>query len=185
MFVLGALRRADSDFRVSTSCPYFFFFGDAAFFALAATDLTVFGLGAFGFLVGAFAVFFALDGDDFVVATAAAAAGAGALDFFWTAFTAAAFLVFAAVFGLAGEALAAAGAAFFFFFSGVATAAATFFGFAFDANFGFFVFVGPLLAANLNEPEAPFPLVCTNEPVCTADFKYFLMKGAIFSGSTL
>lgn len=160
--------------------------GEATFFALAATDLTVFGFGAFGFLVGAFAVFFALDGD-LVTATAA---GAGVLVFFSTAFTAAAFLVLAAVFGFAGEAFDAA--TFFFFFSAVETvdaaAATTFFvGLvaALDATFGFFVFGCPLLAANLKEPDAPFPLVCTNEPVETADFKYFLMKGAIFSGSTL
>lgn len=39
--------------------------------------------------------------------------------------------------------------------------------------------------ANLNEPEAPFPFVCTKAPEATEAFKYFLMKGATFSASTL
>ena len=39
--------------------------------------------------------------------------------------------------------------------------------------------------ASLNDPEAPLPFVCTTAPEIMAAFKYLLMKGAIFSGSTL
>ncbi|KAL3280458.1 hypothetical protein HHI36_024126 [Cryptolaemus montrouzieri] len=61
---VGALRRADSYFASMKVTPplvdrrLFLLFGDATFFALdeAAAVLTVFGLGAFGFLVGDLAV---------------------------------------------------------------------------------------------------------------------------------
>lgn len=39
--------------------------------------------------------------------------------------------------------------------------------------------------ANLKEPEAPLPFVCTSTPDATDPFKYFLINGATFSASTL
>ncbi|KYM88459.1 hypothetical protein ALC53_02942, partial [Atta colombica] len=42
-----------------------------------------------------------------------------------------------------------------------------------------------LVVESLNEPDAPFPLVCTTAPDVTAARRYRLMKGANFSPSTL
>ena len=123
---------------------------------------TFFGLGAFGFFVGGFAAFFAFEGDFL-----AFAADGGF--FFSDIFFGAAFLgdlgaldfVLETCFFSLGAPLPRAGA----------DVAAAFSGLADDAN--------------LNEPEAPFPLVCTNSPDATAAFRYFLMNGANFSESTL
>uniref|UniRef100_A0A1B0CQK1 Uncharacterized protein n=1 Tax=Lutzomyia longipalpis TaxID=7200 RepID=A0A1B0CQK1_LUTLO len=71
--------------------------------------------------------------------------------------------------------------AFFVFFSPVAA----FFGargFFFSTAFVFSPFAD---VANLKEPDAPLPFVCTRAPLVTADFKYLRMNGASFSASTL
>lgn len=39
--------------------------------------------------------------------------------------------------------------------------------------------------ASLNEPDAPFPFVWMSVPDATADLRYFLMNGDIFSASIL
>jgi hypothetical protein len=151
------LKRADfSQCDVQPPTTYFFFglfFGVLGFAA-------VFVPGAFGFFMGTFVTFLALDGDFLALAGAArffpedfTAAFFGALPFF----TLAALCFF--TFG-ADEARPRAGA--------IGTAA-------------FSVFA----AANLNDPEAPLPLVWTSSPEATAVFKYFLMKGDNFSESTL
>lgn len=191
---------------------HFFFFGDAAFLDFgeeeaeleAAGDFAVFGLGAFGFLVGpALFDFLALDGDlgfaaadeetvvleeevflspagDLLDLEAAAAATCAAELFFsaavFFAFGAAFFADLAAVAiadlseaadRLAGDFLPLAAALFFFFSAAEGLAAPD------------------VAEANLKEPEAPFPLVCTKIPEATDAFRYFLMKGATFSASTL
>ena len=80
-------------------------------------------------------------------------------------------VVFFALLGVAGFFLA--GPAAFF----VPLAAA-------DAGFlaGAFLASAP---ASLKEPEAPFPLVWVRVPAATADLRYFLMKGATLSASSL
>lgn len=161
---------------------------DAAFFAgeagLAFAAVAFFGLGALGFFVGTLVTFFTFEaaGAAFFALAAAAFGDLGA------------FLA-AGAFFLAGAAAAEeadAGAARFvaaltdLAFFGLAAAA--FLGLA-AAFFGFdaagFAAVAGLALDNLNEPEAPLPLVCTSSPEVTADFKYFLMNGANFSASTL
>ena len=193
---------------------HFFFFGEAAFFDFgedeeeleAAGDFAVFGLGAFGFFVGpALFDFLAFEGDLGLAATAAEAAVLEETDFLspagdlfdlpvaaaaatWVAelfFSAAVFFALGEVFFADFAAATAVAVAL----SEAATrlagdfldlAAALFF---FSAADGF---AAPDVAeANLNEPEAPFPFVCTNAPDATDAFKYFLMKGATFSASTL
>lgn len=144
--------------------------------------MTVFGLGAFGFLVGVFAFF------------AFGALLAGDFSFFATAFFAAplaAFGVTAAFAAFLAAVLLAADAAFGF----AASLDAGLVVFAAFLGFGFVTFLAPALLAlpvlplpaigNLNDPDAPFPFVCNNEPDTTADFKYFLINGANFSESTL
>lgn len=179
--------------------------GEAVFFALAVTALAVFGFGAFGFLVGpALLDFFAFDGVLGLTGDleAALAFFSGA-DAAFLAFDTATLFFSAAVFLDLAE---AAGAAFLPAFeadpfSADVGADATerlatpvFLDFADDDAVAaadlFFVADGALAApvtaeANLNEPEAPFPLVWTNEPDATAPLRYFLMKGANFSASTL
>lgn len=168
----------------------------------AAGDFAVFGLGAFGFFVGpALFDFLAFEGDLGLAATVEVAvleetdflSPAGDLLDLPAAATWAAELFFsAAVFFAFGEVFLAdfaAVAAVTVDLSADATrlagdfldlAAALFF---FSAADGF---VAPEVAeANLNEPEAPFPFVCTKAPEATDAFRYFLMKGATFSASTL
>lgn len=173
----------------------FFDFGDEDAELDAAGDFADFGFGAFGFLVGpALLDFLAFDGD---FAFAAAGDAAFAADFLSPAgdfldleaavvaalfFSAAVFFAFGEVFlaglplglvfsaaaaaRLVGEAfLARAAADFFFSAAGLAAPAA--------------------VLANLKDPEAPLPFVCTSAPEATDAFKYFLMNGATFSASTL
>jgi hypothetical protein len=175
---------------------YFFFFGEAAFLALGEAEeaeavLAVFGLGAFGFFVGPLLDFFAFVGD-FALAAAVAAP---AVDCEAEAFEEAAFFSPAvSFFALAALAFLAdaflAGDAFFAAF-GLSPLAALFAGDFFLAAPAFF-FSPPAgfegfdpEDANLKDPEAPFPLVCTKAPDATEAFKYFLMNGATFSASTL
>lgn len=180
----------------------FYFFAADVF--LAAFDLGVaaaafFGLGAFGFLVGGLAVFLAalLPFDGVEALLVAFAAG-----FF---FAAAAFLslVAAATLGFAADAatffLAAAlglpfaAAAFAFAAADRAEAAAADDEEARDVDFATIFFDLDVLAdldappfdSSLNDPEAPLPFVWMSAPDSTALFKYFLMKGASFSASTL
>lgn len=172
---------------------YFFFLGDAAFFAFAAAAagaLAVFGFGALGFLVGpALLDFLAFDG---VLTLVAAAAG---FAFLSAAAAAAAFLAAAAV-GFLSPAVAAFFGDFGDFFTAFGFSAVTFFDAVAVVLFLALVttfFLSPeacleapeAAAANLNEPEAPLPFVCTKPPDATADFRYFLIKGATFSASTL
>ncbi|PSN36764.1 hypothetical protein C0J52_26089, partial [Blattella germanica] len=118
-----------------------------------------------GCIVGTLVIFLALDGD---------CLGFAAVFFFSTPFFAAATFCFG---DLGAAFLAFAPADCFFSLAPNAlppwagAEAAAFSGFAADAS--------------LKEPEAPFPLVCTSSPEATADLRYFLMKGANFSGSTL
>jgi hypothetical protein len=142
----------------STPPPPYFFFWLVFFGALGFA--AVFGRGAFGFFVGTLVTFLALDGDFFDLA--------GGARFFPADFTAAFF-----------------GALVF-----VTFAALCFFTFGPDEARPRAGAVGTeafsvLAAANLNDPEAPLPFVCTNSPEATAVFKYFLMKGDNFSESTL
>jgi hypothetical protein len=143
--------------RDSPTTAYFFF---GLFFFGALGFAAVFGRGAFGFFVGTLVTFLALDGDFLGLA--------GAARFFSADFTVA-FFGALAFFTLAGL-------CFFTFGPDDARPRAGAVGAA-----GFSV----LAAANLNDPEAPLPFVCTNSPEATAVFKYFLMKGDNFSESTL
>lgn len=166
--------------------------------------MAVFGLGAFGFFVGpALLDFFAFEGDFAFVATETeaavleTAAFLSADDFFDFPPVAVAVTAFLSVpaFLVLGE----EDAPFFApldvdtFGLSVATAVARFtpdfLVFDAEATGFFFSAVGlpaPVEAeANLNDPEAPLPFVCTNAPVATDAFRYFLMKGATFSASTL
>lgn len=178
----------------------------AAAFLAAAFDLGVaaaafFGLGAFGFLVGGLALFFAFDAAPAFalegVAAAAAFFGAG---FFLAA---AAFLSLVAAFGLdfdgddAAPAEAAAAAAFFAPPLPAAEADEAFFDLPDAAEdeaplppdapplppAGFFD--ADDFDSSLNEPDAPLPFVCMRAPDSTALLRYFLMNGASFSESTL
>lgn len=200
-FVFHSLPRNGREKQCSL---YFFFFGDACFFAFVELgDFAVLGFGAFGFFVGpGLFDFLAFDGDLALLAEPAAAtedlealfsaaevvffaiffstldaAAAAAfrpplaaVDFF-TTFSLAAVEVFAGAAALMGERFAlpvVVDAVLLFFFSAVVCLAAP-----------------EPVAANLNEPDAPFPFVCTRVPAITADFKYFLIKGDTFSASTL
>ena len=97
----------------------------------------------------------------------------GLAAFLGDAFLATAFFFSTFAFGLAAGFLAAASA----FLAG--EAAFTALGFF----TGFLVFCPEALS--LKEPVAPFPLVWTRDPLPTALFKYFLMKGVNRSRSTL
>lgn len=202
---------------VSLDAVHFFFFGETVFFDFGgeapelevAGDLAVFGLGAFGFLVGpALLDFLAFDGDfGFVAATGAivleevvflspaaaivAAADAAVVVFF--DFAAAVELFFSAtVFFAFGEPFLPA----FVMITpppaplspDVPRLVGVFLAFS-DPVFLFSAvegFATPEPADdNLNEPEAPLPFVCTSAPEATEAFRYFLMKGATFSASTL
>jgi hypothetical protein len=57
--------------------------------------------------------------------------------------------------------------------------------FAFGLAIFFFSVPSFLAAGNLNDPEAPLPLVYKSFLSATAFFKNFLMNGADFSQSTL
>lgn len=158
-----------------------------------AGDFADFGLGAFGFLVGpALLDFLAFDGDFAAFAAVALGVG-GAFLGLAAAAAAVAFLALEAAvvffstvaFFALGE---AAVAAFLDTFLSAAAAAVVL------LAAGFLAFVAPEAAlevpvvedeASLKEPEAPFPFFCTRDPEATALFKYFLMKGATFSASTL
>ena len=163
---------------------YFFFFGEAAFLAFdAAGDFAVFGFGALGFLVGpALLDFLAFEGD-LVLGAATAVVLLDTLatffspTFFGDFFSAAAFLAFEGLF-LAALACLSPDAAFF---TGDFLVLTVVFFLSDDACF---VVLEPE-AASLNDPEAPFPLVCTKAPETTADFKYFLINEDTFSASTL
>jgi len=118
----------------------------------------------------------------------------GAAGFFAAGFLATGFLGagFFATFGLAAGFLAAtfgflAAAGFFnFLAAGFLTLVAEAFlalgAFAFGLEAFFSAFS---LAGNLNEPEAPLPLVWIKLPLATAVFKNFLMNGANLPQSTL
>ncbi|XP_063836693.1 uncharacterized protein LOC135085837 isoform X2 [Ostrinia nubilalis] len=173
--------------RAAAAAAYFL---PADAFLAAGLDFGVaaafFGLGALGFLVGGLAVFLA-----FGAAAAlplAAAAGFLAAGFF---FAAAAFLSLVAAEGFAFEGDDAALEAAPFFALPAADAAVTFLDLAdaAAAPLAGLLAAGFLDAAdldsNLNEPEAPLPLVWIKAPDSTALFRYFLMKGANFSASTL
>lgn len=182
---------------------FYFFLGEAAaFFAgdlAAGVGFVFFGLGAFGFFVGApFADFFAFDGD--FGAFAAAAAAALPAFFFSTAafFGDLAFFspTAAAAFFLAAAVVPTVGAFFADFGRLAAVAAAAVVVLAFTAVF--FALAPPSVAAaaaaaalpaagaaSLNDPLAPLPFVCTNTPDVTAFLRYLRMKGETFSASTL
>lgn len=132
------------------------------------------GFGAFGFLVGGLALFFA-----FGAALLGFAAGFLAAAGFFLA--AAAFLSLIAALGLAAAADFFLGDAADLGFLGDLLAAD--FGLAADEDDGFLAVA--FFDSNLNEPDAPLPLVWMSAPDSTALFRYFLMKGANFSASTL
>jgi hypothetical protein len=136
----------------------YFFFGLAFFGALDFA--AVFGRGALGFFVGTFVAFLTFEGD-FLGA-------AGEARFFFSADLAAAFFGALTFFPLA--------ALCFTFGADAARPRAGAVGAAAFSVFG---------AANLNDPEAPLPLVWTSSPEATAVFKYFLMNGDNISESTL
>lgn len=148
------------------AADWFYFFA-AAFltdgFALGAAAFLA--LGAFGFLVGGFVVFFALG-------------AAEGLDFFGVAFLAAGLLFTAAAFLTFGDALALDGEAAFFFGAAVAL-------FGLTTLVAGFLPAPDAFASSLNEPDAPLPLVWMSAPDSTALLRYFLMNGASFSASTL
>lgn len=152
-----------------------------------AAALAVFGLGAFGFLVGPLVDFLAFDGDLVLLAETEDEAFV-ATDFFSSAV---AFLGLAAVVDFfSGEAFLAFGEATFltvFTFSPVERLAGAFFALApavfLSAADGFVEL--DVAEANLKEPDAPLPFVCTSDPEATEAFRYFLMNGATFSASTL
>jgi hypothetical protein len=182
---------------VKRPIPHFFLFGEAAFLPLAGMALAVLGLGALGFLVGpALLDFLALEGDLGLGAALGLAAA-----FFSTAATG--FLAFA------GEAAAAFFCAAAFFAFGVtgflavfaealseeeaaARLTGDFFALETADEAGFLLSATEMtlappevVEASLNEPDAPLPFVWTRDPDATALFRYFLMKGATFSASTL
>ncbi|KAI8117361.1 hypothetical protein CVS40_10686 [Lucilia cuprina] len=131
------------------------FLTGAAFLGLAATAL--FALGAFGLGVGLVAFF--LRFWHFYITVPSLFGSLFAFGFFLPSSFSAVFLGGSCV-SLAARAPTAA-----FFFSAA----------------GFFAFGSFVAAAdNLNEPEAPLPLVWINFPLVTALFKYFLMNGANF-----
>jgi hypothetical protein len=139
---------------------HYFLFGLVFFGVLAFA--AVLGRGVFGFLVGTLSNFLAVDGDFLALA--------GEARFFSSAaFTAAFFGDFAFV--------AFDGVCFFSFGADEAPRRPR--AGAVDAAV-FLAFAG----ANLKDPGAPFPFVCTSSPVATAAFKYFLRDGDIFSEST-
>lgn len=136
---------------------------------MVGTAATFFGFGALGFLVGALEALLAFDG---VFALGGLAAGPLARTFRFSATGTTAF--FEAAAGFLPGFLAMA-------FLGPVTAL----GAAARCDFGFGVADSDLPAESLNDPDAPFPLVCTRAPDATAVFKYFLMNGASFSASSL
>lgn len=139
----------------------YFFFG-AAFLAFAGLAVAFFGLGALGFFVGEpLAGFLALDGAAVFFDFAGDLLGVFAT-FFAFDFPAAGFFVSFLAAGFFPDAALAPNEVVAFFDSD-----------PFSAD------------DSLKLPLAPFPLVCTNEPDVTADLRYFLMKGANFSASTL
>lgn len=186
--------------------------GEEAFFALAETVLVVFGLGAFGFFVGpALFDFFAFEGDFvfegdlppaaatkffFSEAAEEAAAAAAPAEAAFLAFAAAVVFLSAALFLAFGEDGFLADFAEAAFSEEEAETAVRLLAdfFALDADDACFffssaeaAFAAPLAVeeANLKDPDAPLPLVWTREPEATAPLRYFLMKGATFSASTL
>nr|XP_011313837.1 PREDICTED: uncharacterized protein LOC105273229 [Fopius arisanus] len=134
--------------------------------ALALGETVFFGLGALGLAVGTFVAFLAFG----LLGLAAAFTTLGLAAGFFTA-------------GFFGEAaFFALGFAASVFFTGFLTAtfvddpsflAALGLAFGFEASVFF--------AASLNDPDAPFPLVCTKVPAVTADFRYFLMKTRVLT----
>lgn len=161
------------------------------------------GLGAFGFFVGpALFDFLAFEGDFGLAATAEVAVleeadflspAGDLLDLPVAAATWAAELFFsAAVFFAFGEVFLADLAAVAAAAVDLSAAAIRLAGDFLDLAVALF-FLSPadgfaaldVAEANLNEPEAPFPFVCTKAPEATDAFRYFLMKGATFSASTL
>lgn len=182
---------------------HFFFFGEATFLDFgdedaeleAAGDFADFGFGAFGFFVGpALLDFFAFEGD-LAFAAVDAAAVAFVVDFLSPAgdfldFAAAVVAVLffsAAVFFAFGEVFFAALLLGLLFSDDIARFVGDFLPLAVADFFFSAVGLAALAAAdaNLKDPEAPLPFVCTNVPEATDAFKYFLMKGATFSASTL
>lgn len=161
---------------MSVSENYFF-----AAFEVFGAALAVFGLGVLVLAAGALVAFLVLDR---LFTCAAAFCFAAASTFF----AAAVLAVFFAGAGFFSTWVFLAGAAFFSAGAFFATTA-FFFGVVFLAVMDFltvrFLSSGPGLVGNLNEPDAPLPLVCTTAPDVTAAFKYLLMKGANFSPSTL
>lgn len=157
----------------------------------AGVAFAVFGLGAFGFFVGPLLVFFAFEGD-LVLLAEVADETLEATVFLSSAVTFLGLAAAAAFFS--GEAFLPFGDAAAFLpvlaFSPATRLTGVFLAFAPAVPDVFFSvadgFAEPEDAdANLNDPDAPFPLVCTNDPEATADLRYFLMKGATFSASAL
>lgn len=155
----------------------------AGFLGVAAAFL---GLGALGFFVGGLELFLAL-GAAWAFAFAGAAAFLAAAGFFLAA---AAFLSFAADAALPLDGEEAAEAVLDLVDLDAEAATDPFFDLTAEDDLPLALAAAGFLEeedldSNLNEPDAPLPLVWMRAPDSTALFRYFLMKGANFSASTL